>query len=204
MKNSILTLIFLLTCFNFANAQLIEINNGITYITLSDNYENAQVEENTPIVISNTDDTSVKISGDFHAYGSYDSAEMNSYDIVIIAKPNTSIGVIKNYTPESADPTNGTTVIRTSTGGAGVDPTNPGQGLVIFPNPVSDVLNVESGEANINQYEIYSLEGGLMLSGRPENKRRFSINVTSLEQGTYILRLELENGRTRSVQFVKN
>lgn len=201
MKNSILFLILLLFNFSITNGQTIVVNDGVTHITLSDDYENAHVEENTPIVISNVN--TVKISGDFHAYGSYDEAEMNSYDIVIIAQPNTSIGVVKKISPEALDPANGTTVIRTSTGGPGIqDPPEPG--LVIFPNPVSDVLNVEITEGNCIRYEIYSFEGEIMLSATPENKKRFSVNVESLEQGIYILKLELENGRSKSIEFIKN
>lgn len=200
MKNVLLFLIPLLFCFTGTKGQTIFVNNGVTFITLSANYENALVEKNTPVVISNT--TTTNISGDFHAYGSYDEAAIHSYDIVIIAQSNTSIGIAENLTPESLDPINGTTVIRTSTGGAGIqDP--PGPELVIFPNPVSDVLNVTITAGNIISYEIYNLEGELLVSAQPENKKSFSVYLESLAKGIYILKLELENGNASSVQFIK-
>lgn len=200
MKNLILVILFL-SLINKSNSQTIIVNNGITYITLSNDYNNVHIEENTPIVISNTN--TVEISGDFLAYGSYDQAETNSYDIVIIAQTNTSIGVVKNISPESMDPTNGTTVIRTSTGGAGL-PNPEGSGLYLFPNPVTDILNIEVVDENITLYEVFDLEGELVLFGRPENKKRFNINLESFETGTYILKVNFENGKSKSLQFIKN
>lgn len=199
MKNALLSLVLLLFCCTVTKGQTIIVNNGTTFMTLSGNYENAEVEENTPVVISNTN--TVNISGNFHAYGTYDEAGVNSYDIAIIAKPNTSIGIVKKLPSELGDPKNGTTVIRTSTGGAGIQG-NPK--FIVFPNPVSEMMNVKITDGSIISYKIYDFQAALVLSGKPENKNSFSVYLTALPKGTYFLKLEMENGESTSVQFIKN
>ena len=63
-------------------------------------------------------------------------------------------------------------------------------GVRIYPNPVSDRLSV-SGVYENQQYEIYSLDGKLIKTGKysPSN----TIEVSRLPKGVYLLRIQNQN-----------
>lgn len=59
----------------------------------------------------------------------------------------------------------------------------------VFPNPTTEVLNV-AFEENINkEYTIYDSSGRYVLSGVVDNTNSTQINVSSLQGGTYILKI---------------
>lgn len=59
----------------------------------------------------------------------------------------------------------------------------------VFPNPTTEVLNV-AFEENINkEYTIYDRSGRYVLSGAVDNTNNTQINVSSLQSGTYILKI---------------
>lgn len=205
MKNSIFFQVFILSFFNLTMGQTVSLNDGTTYITLSADFEDALVHESTPIVISNT--TTLKISGQFESCGYYDSETLDSYDIAIIPKPNTSIAVVENTSDQNSSggnqvmpPKNGTTVIRTSGGTVGkLSQTN----VVAFPNPVNTVLNVEAENTSINSYTIFDFNGTPLITSKLNNRNELTLNLEELKSGKYILKLEFENGASKSIQFVK-
>jgi hypothetical protein len=59
--------------------------------------------------------------------------------------------------------------------------------ISIFPNPVSNTLNIKSSNA-IELLEIYSLEGKLISQNKNEN----SVDVSSLGNGIYLLKVHTE------------
>ena len=58
-----------------------------------------------------------------------------------------------------------------------------GKTIEVFPNPVSDVLFVESSVSNLS-YAIYKMDGRLISSGQLSDSR---IVTSSLLSGTYLL-----------------
>jgi len=66
--------------------------------------------------------------------------------------------------------------------------------IAIYPNPVSTQLFI-SGISSDEKYEIYSLVGQKIQSGKTKNS---SIDVHNLQTGTYILELKNE-----SLKFIK-
>lgn len=69
----------------------------------------------------------------------------------------------------------------------------------MFPNPTTDVLNLTFETEVDKPYSVYDVLGREVLKGSIENNSETQINVSSLQQGTYILRIA---GSTQ--KFVKN
>jgi len=66
----------------------------------------------------------------------------------------------------------------------------------IYPNPVNDVLNIKNNEATvINNIKIYNLLGKLVLIRKISNGK---IDLSILERGIYILKIETEKGNLTS------
>lgn len=59
----------------------------------------------------------------------------------------------------------------------------------VYPNPVKDVLNIQS-DGKVIKTELYSVDGKLLQTS--ENTK--SINFSSYEKGIYLLRIHTENG----------
>lgn len=81
----------------------------------------------------------------------------------------------------------------------GVDE-NGANTFVIYPNPVSDKLMIESQEA-VNRCDIYTVSGSLVLS-EDENSNSFAVEVGDLRAGTYIIRLTTGD-KVQTKQFIK-
>lgn len=68
---------------------------------------------------------------------------------------------------------------------------------VVYPNPATDFVNIESKE-NVNSIEIIGLSGQKLL-----NSIAKQINVSHLNQGIYIVKVQLENGKVETHKLVK-
>ncbi len=68
----------------------------------------------------------------------------------------------------------------------------------VYPNPCEDVVNLLN--PSINSYEVYTPTGNLLRSGLVSNT---SINVSTLLQGLYVLKLHNINGEQSVVKIVK-
>lgn len=75
--------------------------------------------------------------------------------------------------------------------------------LEFYPNPVTDILNVNFNEtiSNINIY-IYDISGARVLTRFISSSNSLKLNVDGLNKGVYNLVIEAE-GNTKNVRFVK-
>jgi uncharacterized surface protein with fasciclin (FAS1) repeats len=73
----------------------------------------------------------------------------------------------------------------------------------IYPNPVADILNVETSSLDLNDavFRVYDLTGRVMKTVK-ENTETFNINVSDLENGVYLLEY-LNSGKRYQKRFVK-
>ena len=71
----------------------------------------------------------------------------------------------------------------------------------IYPNPVIDNLNIEAKE-NILTLEVFDALGRKVISTNPKQKS-ITLDVSNLEKGIYILKLQTENG-IGSYKVIKN
>jgi len=68
----------------------------------------------------------------------------------------------------------------------------------VYPIPTSGILNIQS-DMPINQIEIYNLLGQLVKSNTDQN----SIDISSVDQGIYFIKVMDENGNTGTQKVVK-
>ena len=75
----------------------------------------------------------------------------------------------------------------------------------IFPNPVSNSLNINIDEPGFNQYqvEILNLAGQVIFSESFPNPQ-ILINTESFTGGMYLLKIKTENGKTFTSKLLKN
>jgi hypothetical protein len=84
----------------------------------------------------------------------------------------------------------------------GVEETTLESQLNIYPNPVTDVLNVQWNNTNETaNLSIRDLSGRLVLSERLANGNA-ALELSNLSSGNYILELQTEEGTLRK-QMVK-
>ncbi|MCK9164011.1 MAG: T9SS type A sorting domain-containing protein, partial [Bacteroidales bacterium] len=62
----------------------------------------------------------------------------------------------------------------------------------VYPNPAIDKLNIESKEM-IQRLEVYDALGRKVFSKIP-NQNNFSFDISNLERGIYILKLQTKKG----------
>ena len=77
-------------------------------------------------------------------------------------------------------------------------------GMSIYPNPVSDRLNISFGNLDFlpENYNIYNNLGQLVQTKTVVSANDLSTDVSSLSPGIYIVRLEKE-GATKTLKFLK-
>lgn len=89
--------------------------------------------------------------------------------------------------------------------GTGVDPASlcprdiEEAGVVLFPNPVQDVLNIQTTET-ISVVRIYNLAGQVIVQQQGNVN---SVDVSVLPHGTYVVRITFDNGTVLSRVIVK-
>ena len=71
----------------------------------------------------------------------------------------------------------------------------------VYPNPAIDYLSIETKE-RVQRFEVYDALGRNVISKIP-NQNNFSIDISNLEQGIYILKLQTKEG-IGSYKIVKN
>jgi len=72
----------------------------------------------------------------------------------------------------------------------------------IFPNPVSDQLNIESDDV-IQQVAVFTVTGKIVLNTRETGQYHISIDVSTLPPGLYIIYINTASGNIFSSKFVK-
>ncbi len=68
--------------------------------------------------------------------------------------------------------------------------------LHIFPNPVSDVVQITHNDLNIEKVDIFNSLGQLVFSKNNINNRNTDINVTNLPSGTYVVNVQLNENQS--------
>ncbi len=75
-------------------------------------------------------------------------------------------------------------------------------GLTIYPNPTGGTLTVESASP-IREIAVYDLSGRVMMTVGGNSTTQCILNVTSLRNGIYLLRVMTDSG-VQTARFVKN
>jgi hypothetical protein len=82
-------------------------------------------------------------------------------------------------------------------------PTNTKQflGVNLYPNPAQNLVNVESKESNIVFYELSSPAGIILKTERVQSTNFFTIDVSKLSSGFYILKFFNTNNQSTIQKF---
>ncbi len=73
-------------------------------------------------------------------------------------------------------------------------------GIVVYPNPVEEALNVFTNNERVVGITLFSVNGKRVWKERVEaSQREHHINVTHLSKGTYVLRLFIEGNSTEKL-----
>lgn len=75
--------------------------------------------------------------------------------------------------------------------------------LSVYPNPVTDKLNIVNPDGNIQSIRIYNASGQLVLQTTVPHSPILEINVTNLPNGFYVGTAILNNNQTATFKFVK-
>ncbi|MBT0609253.1 T9SS type A sorting domain-containing protein, partial [Aequorivita echinoideorum] len=75
-------------------------------------------------------------------------------------------------------------------------------GLMMYPNPVGDVLNLKNQGANIESVEIFSLVGQ-RVAKRRINSLETTMDMTRLASGPYLVQVTID-GKSAMFKLVKN
>ncbi|ALM48302.1 hypothetical protein AMR72_04950 [Flavobacterium psychrophilum] len=73
--------------------------------------------------------------------------------------------------------------------------------LVVYPNPSSDIVNVEANET-IAQVSVFNLLGQEVIR-QDVNGTKGNVNIASLPQATYVMQIKTEGGATATLKVVK-
>ena len=75
--------------------------------------------------------------------------------------------------------------------------------LKIYPNPASDIINISSGQAP-ERVEVLDVSGKKVQTLNNDGKvKELSLNISSLPEGLYVLKVYTENGVTSSKVMIK-
>lgn len=104
----------------------------------------------------------------------------------LAAGTTTGYGQAEDYTLNVIEPTLGTV-------GAAKD------ALSVYPNPVSDILNITTADRKVLAVEFYSVDGKLAKSVSGNNQ---SVDVSGLQKGVYIVKVKTSAGE-KSFKVIK-
>jgi len=88
----------------------------------------------------------------------------------------------------------------------GVNAEDPQNTLLMYPNPVTDILNIDFADllTGENSLQIYSSSGQLVYSeSLPSGSENFRINVSFLKKGIYFVKFEDGSGKYVTSKFLK-
>ncbi len=81
-----------------------------------------------------------------------------------------------------------------------------GQEIQLFPNPAHDIINVQLEQTSDIQYEIYNVDGNLVIKGNAIyllSKNAYRIPIDNLQNGTYLIKFFGTNQNYLG-RFIKN
>lgn len=84
-----------------------------------------------------------------------------------------------------------------------IENVNDNVNISVYPNPVTDILNVNFGYlTNNTTVRIIDISGQVLYSQTVTNQTESSINVDNFNNGIYLLQI-IENNQVQSVKFIK-
>jgi hypothetical protein len=73
--------------------------------------------------------------------------------------------------------------------------------LNLYPNPANDFIMIETDKPDENIFLVTNINGQIFITGKLINKTT-KIDVSELQEGTYFIKLDKEDGRTETRKFI--
>jgi len=70
-----------------------------------------------------------------------------------------------------------------------------------YPNPVSDNITLSTTDVPMNSIEVFGLDGTLLMEDSP-NSKTYSINLSKVPTGIYLVRISLVNS-SETLRIIK-
>ena len=150
--------------------------------------------ETSEMVLNSTPNTAPTVTGTFNVPTSAVQNKMLKMRVAL--RYNASPTACGSYAYGEVEDYN---VLVTPTVLATNDVTGPANGIQIYPNPVSDILNVTKVSDKAS-YKIYSAAGQLVRQG---NINSGKINVSELIKGGYVITIEEKGKDIFTSKFIK-
>ncbi|MFC4635533.1 T9SS type A sorting domain-containing protein [Dokdonia ponticola] len=74
--------------------------------------------------------------------------------------------------------------------------------VTIFPNPTSDILQVDGN--NISRIQVYAFTGQELVNSDYTNEERIQLDVSAYPEGVYFLKVFNNNQASSTLKFIKN
>jgi len=74
--------------------------------------------------------------------------------------------------------------------------------VTIFPNPTSDILQVDGN--NISRIQVYSVTGQELANSDHTNENSVQLDVSAYPEGMYFLKVFNSNQASNTLKFIKN
>jgi alpha-amylase len=144
--------------------------------------------------VANTTWPGIRMIADVNGFYKYTIVGPTSVNIIF----NNGKSGTGNQTPDLLNKTDGYSYTWGAAARMSSDD-NPKTNLVVYPNPVSDILQMSS-ESTIDTYKIMNIQGAVLKEGKPiEN----TIDVSNLSSGLYFLQVKFGNGYEQIQRIVK-
>ncbi|MDC7997796.1 FG-GAP-like repeat-containing protein [Gilvibacter sediminis] len=108
-------------------------------------------------------------------------------------------GIVDTYNDLSA---NQTVTIIEDNAILSVEEQQIGQGLRLYPNPATEVLNLQLPKESMESYVVYNTLGQEVLSGKFNTSHQAQIDLSNLSAGVFVLKVTATN-RTITERFIK-
>lgn len=84
-----------------------------------------------------------------------------------------------------------------------VNPLSEKLSVEIYPNPVKNKITAVSRQEGINEIQIFSLDGQLVMEFKLNDQRKFTGDLSQLSSGVYFIKVHAESGNTSIKKIIK-
>jgi len=82
---------------------------------------------------------------------------------------------------------------------------NETENVIIYPNPASEIVNIEFKKSLTDKVEVqlFDISGKLLFKQEIINKDKIEIDISHLKSGVYIIEIDYENGFSKRHKLIK-
>ncbi|WP_309642651.1 T9SS type A sorting domain-containing protein [Flavobacterium sp.] len=187
--------LFIVVLSSSLHAQTINFINNSAYVTFSSDNSNVFLDFSHDVTVSNSQN--VVVRGKIYSDESVVIKPYQNYSIVI--KPPEPCEMCMPQLDVNADPPG--TVIKPKPGGSGKIYVPV---AVLYPVPVHTNLTFDVSNYFVENYTIFDMYGISKITQNLTPTHNYTIDVSGLANGNYILKLNLGANIYATVQFIKN